>query len=593
MRAGFEPAAAWARRRRSKFALVLSITSLCGLSTQALAETPDRRGSVVVDPSVDLAYNSGARLAGIELGADGTLIAAGTGALGGHTTFALARFNAATAELDSAFGASGFVVQPVPAPEADSSAEDMALQPDGKIVVAGSTSAGPDGERAIAVARFNQDGTLDTDSDASPGSFGNDGIVVTSISPPGPGESGYDVANAVAIDPASGDILVAGTAFFPPTRSPEYADPEFVVVRYNSDGTLDQEFGHVEGEPGSGFVTGSFGNGWPRDIAYDVSIQPDGKILVAGETYFMDTTGQDFGLARLDGTSGLPDPAFGDNGVVTASSRDDYSTDVPRAIALQADGKIVMVGWTRYGSDEEMLAMRFNSDGGLDTADDADPLERFSLDGIVRLHLSFNGEEANDVVVQPDGKLVLVGTSMEHDFPFVSRFAAARLNHDGTLDSMSDDDPNSSFFDSGFTIFPVSPLDKYTNDYAVDAELAADGDVLIGGSASGARGILDFGLSRLSPWGAPRLGFQGDEKPPEVQIYDSSFGPRLRAATFSFSADEDSVFECRVDNGFTHICVGSFATGRLERGEHVFKVRATDRWSNSSRWVRLRFIAGR
>ena len=138
----------------------------------------------------------------------------------------------------------------------------MALQADGKIVVCGyTTSQGPED---FAVARYNANGSLDdgTANDSTPGdSFGTAGKVVTR-----PGTSN-NAATCVAIQP-DGRILVGGYARV-------WSSDQFVLVRYNADGTLDTGFS------GDGMVTTAIET-WSN--AYSIALQPDGKILLAGNS---------------------------------------------------------------------------------------------------------------------------------------------------------------------------------------------------------------------------------------------------------------------------------------------------------------------
>jgi len=192
----------------------------------------------------------------------------------------------------------------------------VALQPDGKIVVAG--YAGGD----FALARYNSDGALDT-------SFGSGGKVTTDF-----GGSYHPDGFSVALQP-DGKIVVAG-----------YAGGDFALARYNSDGALDTSFGS------GGKVTTDFGG---SDAGYSVALQPDGKIVVAGYA------GLDFALARYN-SDGALDTSFGTGGKVTT----DFSggRDVGYSVALQPDGKIVVAG---YAGVDFALA-RYNSDGALDTS---------------------------------------------------------------------------------------------------------------------------------------------------------------------------------------------------------------------------------
>jgi uncharacterized delta-60 repeat protein len=270
----------------------------------------------------------------------------------------------------------------------------MALQPDGKIVVVGSTDSG--GGTNFALARYNPDGTLDT-------TFSFDGKVATDFA------GGTDEAFGVAIQ-ADGKIVVAGIA-----GSPTTVNTDFALARYNPDGTLDQTFGT------DGKVTTDFA-GEP-DEAFGVAIQADGKIVVAGQALFLDPSGTgavdgDFGLVRYNPDGSL-DRSFGTGGRVTT----DFGSalDTALAVTIQADGKIVAVG----GDGGDFALARYNADGSLDRT--------FGAGGKVTTDFGSFSDEALGVAIQADGRIVAVGGAG-------GDFALARYNPDGTLDSDFDAD---------------------------------------------------------------------------------------------------------------------------------------------------------
>jgi len=180
----------------------------------------------------------------------------------------------------------------------------VALQPDGKIVMAGLILTGT--YEDFLVLRYNVDGSPDT-------SFGTGGAVTTPI-----GSYGSE-AYAVAIQ-SDGKIVVAGHTFF---SYPNYDD--FSLVRYNTDGSLDVSFGS------GGKVTTAIGP--TNDRGYDVAIQPDGKLLVVG---YCDTGGVAWCGINADGSL---DASFGAGGRVVSGIGDGA-----RGVALQSDGRIVVVG---------------------------------------------------------------------------------------------------------------------------------------------------------------------------------------------------------------------------------------------------------
>ncbi len=267
-----------------------------------------RTGKVVTDFGV----NAVARGLAIQP-ADGKIV------VGGYSsTFALARYNV-DGSLDPSFGTNGLVTT---ATLPQSLARAIALQVDGKIVLAGSAWNGADYD--FAAARYNANGTPDT-------TFGTGGAVKTAVATAtvtkGKPVSAYqlnDEAAGLAID-AQGRLVLAGFV-----QTTQYLAHESALVRYNANGSLDTTFN------GTGKVVATFAVGEGRAVV----VQPDGKIVMAGEAG--GTNGSfDFGLARYL-PSGALDSTFGSSGLVITA----FTTgqDVAIGLALQPDGKIIAGG---------------------------------------------------------------------------------------------------------------------------------------------------------------------------------------------------------------------------------------------------------
>jgi uncharacterized delta-60 repeat protein len=245
------------------------------------------------------------------------------------------------------------------------SAEDVAVQPDGKIVVSGSFA--PEGSGSfnqILVMRFRANGTFDP-------TFGTGGIVTT------PGAAGRK-----SVLQADGKIVVAGfdqTSFSCSPDDP--CDGVAVLVRYNRNGTLDSSFG----------VGGKATTGRPEDteFPYGIAVQQNGKILVAG---IRDTgPGADALLIRFNANGSL-DASFGTNGKVLS---DFGSRDTAHAIAVRADGKIVVAV-----PGSAFAIARYRPDGTPDTS--------FGVGGKVLVDVGEPGA-AEGMIEQPDGDIVAVG----------------------------------------------------------------------------------------------------------------------------------------------------------------------------------------
>ncbi|MEE9294854.1 MAG: delta-60 repeat domain-containing protein, partial [Phycisphaerae bacterium] len=217
----------------------------------------------------------------VAIQADGKIVVVGQTSDAGGSDFAVARYNA-DGSLDASFDGDGKLTTDFAG--AGDIANSVAIQADGKIVVAGRASiSGPDFD--FAVARYNADGSLDT-------SFDGDGKLTTDFA------GSTDLALSVAIQ-ADGKIVVAGQAS-------TFGTGSFAVARYNADGTLDAGF------DGDGKLTTDFaGRG---EVAKSVAIQADGKIVAAGETFT--DTGFVFALARYNADGSL-DASFDGDGKLT------------------------------------------------------------------------------------------------------------------------------------------------------------------------------------------------------------------------------------------------------------------------------------
>jgi uncharacterized delta-60 repeat protein len=351
-----------------------------------------------------------------------------------HTRVAL---HAAEGDLDPTFGLGGKVKTDFG--NTFDAAEEVAVQPDGKIVVAGNrfTSTGD-----FAVARYNTDGSLDT-------TFGTGGLVFTDLN-----GGSFDFARAMALQP-DGKIVVAGHS----SGAVSPADEDFAVVRYNSDGSLDTTFGT------GGIVFTDFGAQF-FEGAFAVGLDSAGRIVAAGGTYDF-TTQRDFAVARYNPDGSLDTTFDGDGRVTTALSLTNF--DIVADVAIQADDRIVAVGF----ANSDFVTVRYDIDGSLDTT--------FGGTGIVATNFGGISTQATAVVVQPDAKVLVVGTtSVIGD----GDFALARYNPDGT--------PDASFGSGGQVT-----TDFLANDGLNDVTLQADGKIVVTGrSMEPGFGGDDFAVAR-------------------------------------------------------------------------------------------------
>ncbi len=286
----------------------------------------------------------------------------------GQSDFALARYDW-YGSLDTDFGTEGKLILDFDGE--DDGAWSVALQSDGKIVVAG-YAVPTAGQSNFALARFDAYGELDTD-------FGTDGTRITDFA------AGADRAYALAIQPDD-KIVVAGYA------NETAGGDNFALVRYEKDGALDGTF------DADGMLTTDFaGSG---DRAYAVAIQQDGKIVVAGRAED-GLGGVDFALARYE-ENGTLDTTFDADGMLTTDfgGNENYAY----ALAIQADGKIVVAGYTNEATGGDNFALsRYEENGTLDTT--------FGTSGKLTTDFGSTSERANALAILPDGRILVAGSN--------------------------------------------------------------------------------------------------------------------------------------------------------------------------------------
>jgi len=382
---------------------------------------------------------------------DGKIVAAGYTASGTKPyNFALARYTP-TGILDSGFGSGGLVITDFGS--FTDIGQSIAIQPDGKIVVAGYTTAIPNlnnfaiDPANFALARYTPTGTLDS-------GFGSGGIVITDF---GSDDSG----NSVAIQ-SDGKIIVAGSTASGPNLY------NFALARYTPIGTLDSGFGS------GGLVITDFGSFF--DIGQSIAIQPDGKIVAAGYTA-SGPNPNNFALARYTPT-GILDSGFGSGGlVITDFGADD---DSGNSVAIQPDGKIVVAGYTtaipnlnNFANDPANFALaRYTPTGTLDSG--------FGSGGIVITDFG-EDDSGNSVAIQSDGKIVVAGSTASGPNPI--NFALARYTPTGILDS--------GFGSEGLVITDFGSFD-IGNSIAIQP----DGKIVAAGYTGSGPNLINFALAR-------------------------------------------------------------------------------------------------
>ncbi len=322
---------------------------------------------------------------------------------------------------DLSFDGDGRVITDLSNAQRADTANDLAVQFDDEIVVVGTVVQ--DGDENVAVLRYNPDGTLDL-------SFGQQGVVIVDFL-----ADESDRAEAVVLQ-RDGKIVVVGRAGNPGNPAGQERE-DFLIARFNLDGTLDLPFGG-----GDGFVTTGFGPG-SADFATAVVLQADGRIVAAGNSNAGGSP--DFALARYNTDGSLddggpqdttPGDRFGANGLVLTDFAAGNLSDRAVALALDADGRFVAAGCRSCNSPASDFALaRYLSDGQLDPS--------FDGDGKVTTDFLFGGfnDIARGVAIQADGRIVAGGSAARTSAtPNRDVFAVARYLADGSLDTSFDGD---------------------------------------------------------------------------------------------------------------------------------------------------------
>jgi uncharacterized delta-60 repeat protein len=439
----------------SLFGLAFTVTILAGLPLTGQAAPPAGAGDL------DASFGSGGKVTtdfagsedvaqAIAIQPNGRIVIAGHSCSVASCDFALARY-LPDGTLDGGFGAGGSVTTDFGG--SYDAARALALQADGKIVLAGfrclgGTTGCPTGsDLDFALARYNPDGSLDA-------TFGIGGKVTTDFS-----GASDDRAFGVALQ-ADGRIVAAGRTCSGPTCV-------FALARYGGGGSLDATFGS------GGLVTTDFSGS--VDEAFAVVIQPiDGKIVAAGGS-----GSGDFALARYD-TSGSLDGSFGAGGQVTTDFAG--SSDIAFALALQSDGRVVAAGRAQVpisqGVDVDFAVARYDADGSLDAG--------FGTAGTLTTGFAAHSfDVGRGVAIQGDGKVVVAGFSQRQGKD--PDFALARYGTDGNLDK-----------DFGKKGKVTTDFANGSFDGAAAVAIQGDGRIVAVGSSQQIQPLAppDFGLAR-------------------------------------------------------------------------------------------------
>ena len=310
--------------------------------------------------------------------------------------FSLIRLNT-DGSLDATFDGDGKTI--IPVGSSYDQATSMTLQADGKILVSGySYNATNDNDVDFSLIRLNADGSLDA-------TFDGDGKAIIDVG------GSTDFATSVMLQ-ADGKVLLAGMSY-----NPASGDYDFGLIRLNADGSLDATF------DGDGRAMIDVGGSY--DQANSMTLQADGKVLVAGQSYNPASGDYDFSLIRLNADGSLDATFDGDGKAIIDVGG---STDFATSMTLQADGKILLAGmsYNPASGDTDFSRIRLNADGSLDTT--------FDGDGKTIIPVGPSIDFATSITLQADGKILLAGYST-NPASGDTDYSLLRLNADGSLDT--------------------------------------------------------------------------------------------------------------------------------------------------------------
>jgi uncharacterized delta-60 repeat protein len=317
-----------------------------------------------------------------------------------------------TGTLDSTFGVGGTVTLAQQQSGSMDTADGVAVQSDGKIVVVGYSGSTADTLSHVVVARLNSNGSLDS-------TFGTGGIVLLPYLGSGGSFLFGDQAYAVVIQ-TDGKIVAVGTS------DSGTVNPHFMIIRLTTTGSLDTTFNHT------GFVITDFsGNGSSSDVANAVAFQSNNAIIAAGSSTALNATSH-FALARYN-ANGSPDTTFNGTGLVITNFDPigNTSSETAYAVNIQPNGSIIAAGSSVTPSTNPANLARYLSDGSLDSSFFGGTA---TVPGtVVTSAGSENTNEYYALALQADGKIVAAGAHQGASSPF--SFMIGRYQTTGALDT--------------------------------------------------------------------------------------------------------------------------------------------------------------
>lgn len=405
-----------------------------------------------------------------------------------------------TGALDPTFGTAGLVLTN---PGAASGAVAVSVQADGKTVVAATLE-----NNGLALIRYEPDGQLDR-------TFGTNGVVTWT-----PETEGHTFTPSDAALQGDGKIVVAGTLSLSSTNN------DFLAVRFNADGTLDDGLGN-DSTPGDSFgangtVRIDFNNG--NDTGRALAIYASDAGVNAGKIVLGGNSSGVFALARLN-PDGSFDSTFGFGGLVSAVNPGIPGSMGMRDLLLLPDGGIVTVGNAGSEAAAFDIVVQFTVNGVPDVG--------FGTEGVVALGSgSFSYGSFEAVVRQADGKLVVAGARSHYQLSnpgtFINNFLVARFNADGSLDNGFG---NGGLIDSQSSAFGSTGQGR-------DVVIQDDGRIVVAGYAY-LEDQYVFALARYLPNGTldPTFGTGGEV----TTIFPNADARGTLANALAFDATGDKV----------------------------------------------------
>jgi uncharacterized delta-60 repeat protein len=396
----------------------------------------------------------------IQLQSDGKIVSCYLGNFSISGNVRLARFNV-DGSIDTTFGTNGYVITTIV--NESGPLNMMKLQSNGKILVTGFVSSNGGNNASyfdFCTARFNSDGTLDT-------SFGTNGYAITGF-----GNSSYDEGSAIEIQ-NDGKILVAGHSSQNYLVSSNYS-PDFAVVRYLSDGTLDTTFG-INGKFTYNFGTHTVPTSglYSADYVSSIEINSVGKVVMCGSTT-VNESNEDinkFGFICLN-ADGTLDTSFGSNGQRTVSFGEGWASNCK----LANDDKIIATGTYRYTPDGinnylKIGLVKLLANGDLDSG--------FGNNGILLTNRNSSNlrDASSDFNILPNNKIICIGATVNDGLTHAD-FLLIRFNANGTIDS--------SFNGTGYRTVDFDNSNTYANSFLIQP----DGKFICAGSIDYSIGCL-------------------------------------------------------------------------------------------------------